>query len=255
MRTLFLSAAVAACVLAGPSTAMSFEPGPGPAPATAPADEPGVTDAERTAFRSGMAASGGAMISAIIQRYPTEYRAFETSIIADYKAGRVNIATAQGRAGEFFGLLGDRMMADVQRAPDADLRALVAAQVVALKKFGPVNARACQEFGENGQITTATAVAAEGITAAMNDYVAVQLATADAGARAKVRRARLADAEMTLILSEYLRRGGSQAWLDGAGTGDFGDLTLADRCQASIVLLESVLAQPADTIGRFMGPD
>ena len=31
--------------------------------------------------------------------------------------------------------------------------------------------------------------------------------------------------------------------------------TLADRCQASIVLLESVLAQPAATVGRFMGPE
>lgn len=252
MRNLFLSAAVAACVLAGPSIAMSYQP----APAAAPADAPGVTEAERAAFRKGMAATGGAMISAIIERYPTEYRAFETSIIADHKAGRIDIATAQGRAGEFFGLLDDRMMADVQRAPDADLRALVAAQVVALKTFGVVNARACQEFGENGQISTATAVAADGrVTETMNDYVAVQLATADAGARAKVRRARLADAEMTLILGEYLRRGGSQTWLDGAATGDFGDLTLADRCQASIVLLESVLAQPADTIGRFMGPD
>lgn len=252
MRNLFLSAAVATCVLAGPTTTMAFQP----APAAAAADELGVSEAEREAFRKGMVASGGAMISAIIQRYPTEYRTFETSIIGDYKAGRVDIATAQRRAGEFFSLLGDRMMTDVQRAPDADLRALVAAQVVALKRFSTSDARACQEFGENGQISTATAVASGGgITAAMNDYVAVQLATADAGARAKVRRARLADAEMTLILGEYLRRGGSQAWLDGAGTGDFGDLTLADRCQASIVLLESVLAQPADTVGRFMGPE
>ncbi|MDP2259464.1 MAG: hypothetical protein Q8J89_07095 [Caulobacter sp.] len=250
MRKLFLSAAVAACVLAGPTAAPAFQPTP---PA---AGELGVTEGERTAFRTGMIASGGAMVSAIIKRYPTEYRAFETSIIADFKAGRVDIATAQARAGEFFGLLGDRMMTDVQRAPDADLRALVAAQVATLKTFSVTNARACQEFGENGQISTATAVAAkDSIIPAMNDYVAVQLATADAGARAKVRRAKLADAEMDLILKEFLRRGGSQVWLDGAGTGDFGDLTVADRCQASILLLESVLAQPPATVGRFMGPD
>jgi hypothetical protein len=252
MRNLFLSAAVAVCVLAGSPAAMAFQA----APAAVAGDELGVTEGERAAFRSGMVASGGAMVSAIIQRYPAEYRAFETSIIADYKANRVDTATAQTRAGEFFGLLGDRMMADVQRAPDADLRALITAQVATLKRFSTVNARACQEFGENGQISTATAVASRGsIMAAMNDYVAVQLATADAGARAKVRRDKLADAEMDLILQEYLRRGGSQAWLDGAGTGDFGELTLADRCQASIVLLESVLAQPAATVGRFMGPE
>ena len=250
MRKLFLSAAAAVCVLAGPTAAPAFQSTP---PA---AGELGVTEGERTAFRNGMIASGGAMVSAIIKRYPTEYRAFETSIIADFKAGRVDIATAQGRAGEFFGLLGDRMMTDVQRAPDADLRALVAAQVVTLRKFSVINARACQEFGENGQISTPTAVAAKNsIIPAMNDYVAVQLATADAGARAKVRRAKLADAEMDLILKEFLRRGGSQAWLDGAGTGDFGELTLSDRCQAIIVLLESVLAQPEATVGRFMGPE
>ncbi len=252
MRNLFLTAAVAVCVLAGPSSAMSLQA----APAVAPADASGVTEAERAAFRKGMVDTGGAMISAIIQRYPTEYGAFETAIIADFKAGRVDTASAQARAGVFFAQLGDRLMADVQRAPDGELRALVLAQVKALKRFSTSNARACQEFGENGQISTATAVAADGgITAAMNDYVTVQLATADAGARARVRRARLADAELTLILNEYLRRGGSQIWLDGAGTGDFGDLTLADRCQASILLLESVLAQPADTVGRFMGPD
>ena len=215
-----------------------------------------MTEAERTAFRTGMTSTGGAMITAVISRYPTEYRAFETSIIADFKSGKVDIPTAQARAGEFFSLLGDRMMSDVQRAPDADLRALVVAQVATLKKFSTTNARACQEFGENGQISTTTAVAAQStIVAGMNDYIAVQLAAADAGARAKVRRARLADAEMKLILDEFLRRGGSQAWLDGAGTGDFGDLTLADRCQASILLLEAVLAQPPATIGRFMGPE
>jgi hypothetical protein len=252
MRNLFLSAALAACVLAGPSAAAAFQS----APAATAGDELGVTDGERTAFRNGMISSGGAMVSAVITRYPTEYRAFETSIIADFKAGKVDVASAQARAGEFFSLLGDRMMADVQRAPDADLRALVAAQVATLKTFSLTNTRACQEFGENGQISTATAMAARGaITAGMNDYVVVQLATADAGARAKVRRAKLADAEMKLILAEFLRRGGSQAWLDGAGSGDFGDLTLADRCQASILLLESVLAQPSATIGRFMGPD
>lgn len=252
MRNLFLSAALAACVLAGPSAAAAFQS----APAATAGDELGVTDGERTAFRNGMISSGGAMVSAVITRYPTEYRAFETSIIADFKAGKVDVASAQARAGEFFSLLGDRMMADVQRAPDADLRALVAAQVATLKTFSLTNTRACQEFGENGQISTATAVAARStITAGMNDYVVVQLATADAGARAKVRRAKLADAEMKLILAEFLRRGGSQAWLDGAGSGDFGDLTLADRCQASILLLESVLAQPPATVGRFMGPD
>ncbi len=251
MRNLFLSAAVAACVLVGPPAAAAFQA----APAVA-GDELGVTEAERASFRAGMVASGGAMVSAVIERYPSEYRAFETSIIADYKASRINITAAQTRAGEFFGLLGDRMMADVQRAPDADLRALITAQVATLKRFSATNARACQEFGENGQISTATALAAKGgVTLAMNDYVAVQLATADAGARAKIRREKLADAEMDLILQEYLRRGGSQAWLDGAGTGDFGDLTLADRCQASIVLLESVLAQPSATVGRFMGPE
>jgi len=251
MRNLFFCAAVAACVLAGPSAATAFQTAP-----VAAGDELGVTEGERTAFRNGMIASGGAMVSAIIKRYPTEYRAFETSIIADFKAGRVDTAAAQTRAGEFFGLLGERMMADVQRAPDGDIRALVLAQVTALKRFSTSNARACQEFGENGQISTATALAAKGaINPAMNDYVAVQLATADAGARAKIRRERLADAEMDLILKEFLRRGGDQAWIDGAGTGDFGDLTVADRCQASILLLESVLAQPAATIGRFMGPD
>ncbi len=250
MRNLFLSAAVAACVLTGPSAAGAFQAAPA---ATA---ELGVTEAERTAFRNGMIAGGGATVSAVIKRYPTEYRAFETSIIADYKAGVVDTAKAQARAGEFFSLLGERMMADVQRAPDAELRTLVAAQVVALKKFSTINARACQEFGENGQISTATALAAKGaISPAMGDYVAVQLATADAGARAKVRRDKLTDVELKLILDEYLRRGGSQAWLDGAGTGDFGELTVADRCQASIVLLESVLAQPAATVGRFMGPE
>ena len=250
MRNLFLSAAVAACVLAGPSAATAFQT------AQAVAPDAGVTDEERTAFRSGMISSGGAMVSAVIKRYPAEYRAFETSIIADFKAGSVDAASAQRRAGAFFTQLGDRMMTDVQRAPDADLKALVAAQVVALKKFGAINARACQEFGENGQISTATMVAAKGgINTPMGDYVVVQMATADAGARAKVRRERLTDAELTLILDEYLRRGGSQAWLDGAGTGDFGELTLADRCQASIVLLESVLAQPAATVGRFMGPE
>lgn len=250
MRNLFLSAAVAACVLTGPAAANAFQAAP------SAATELGVTEAERTAFRNGMISSGGATVSAVIQRHPTEYRAFETSIIADYKAGSITIATAQTRAAEFFNLLGERMMADVQRAPDADLRALVAAQVVALKTFSTVNARACQEFGENGQISTATALAANGaISPAMGDYVAVQLATADAGARAKVRRDKLTDAELKRILDEYLRRGGSQTWLDGAGTGDFGELTVADRCQASIVLLESVLAQPAATVGRFMGPE
>ncbi len=251
MRNLFLSAAVAACLLAGPSAATAFQVAP-----AAAGDELGVTEAERASFRNGMVASGGAMISAVIKRYPAEYRAFETSIIADFKAGRVEIATARTRAAEFFGLLGDRMMADVQRAPDGELRALVLAQVTTLKRFSTSNARACQEFGEDGRISTATAIADKGgITPAMNDYVAVQLAAADAGARAKVRREKLADAEMDLILKEFLRRGGSQVWLDGAGTGDFGDLTVADRCQASILLLESVLAQPPATVGRFMGPD
>lgn len=251
MRKLLLSTALIAGLLAGPTAATAFQ-----SSGAGAAEELGVTDGERTAFRSGMTASGGAIVSAIIQRYPTEFRAFEASIIGDMKARRIDIATAQKRAVEFFSLLGDRLMADVQRAPDADLRTLISAQIVALKKFSTVNPKACQEFGENGQISGATAIAAKGGTmAVMNDYVTVQLATADAGARARVRRARLADAEMTLVLQEFLRRGGPQTWIDGAASGDFGDLTIADRCQASILLLESVLAQPDATVGRFMGPE
>ena len=62
------------------------------------------------------------MVSAVIKRYPAEYQAFETSIIADYKAGRVDAATGQRRSGEFFGLLGDRfgLTEGPVWVPDAD---------------------------------------------------------------------------------------------------------------------------------------
>ncbi len=207
----------------------------------------------RKAFRGGMIQGGGELVRWAMDEYPDEFRQMEDEIIDGFQSGRFTTDELTAQAFAFMVKLRGRAMAFVEKAPDAEIRVMLEQQVKLLQHFKRVNLKACYEFGENGGLSNETAgTLGDDSRVHLTNYADYVVKAVIAGKRAPVSRQPLADNHYEAIFKAFRARGGNMAWLEALGTGKFGNVTPADRCDGAIVLLQSVLTQSNPVVGRFM---
>lgn len=228
--------------------------GAGPVRAeTKPVAETVITAAEREEFRVGVRATGETM-SLLMDAYPDEYLALETKVIVGVKSGQLDMSAIRQMSFEWATNLRGRMMANVAKAPDADLLAVGRLQLEVMRKLGPSNARACYEFVEQGGLSQDSAINLGGETRAQVDRLgALQLRAASAGMKAPVTRAKIGEAEITPILEAFQQKGGDIRWMAAVGdSAKLAEFSAEERCAGAQRWIETVLDQPASLSARLL---
>lgn len=251
MRRIIVACLVVAALAGSPgfaSAAGGVKPGP---ERVAPLPE-AEREAQRAAFRQGMIIGGGELIRWAMDEYADEFRQLEDRLITGVHNGDISIAEAATQTYAFSVMLRGRAMAYIEKAPDVDIHTMLVAQLDLLRDFQKMNFRACYEFGEQGGLSEETVanIGEEG-RLRMSQYTSAMLKAVLSGKAAPVQRVRLSQADIDLIITEYLRLDGSQAWLAASGSGDYAGVMPEERCAGAIVLLQAVLNQPLPVGGRF----
>lgn len=241
VRTMSIIAALAAA-LVFPGLAQAAPASPTPIE---------VTQADRDDFRSAL--TGNPMMAQIRAEWPTEYLTFETSLLGDFKAGKLTLAQANQRTYDFVASLQGQVAPYFAQATDADLVAFGRERLAILELMRGVNLQACYEIGEGIGLSLATTQAIpEHLLDRLSGFAAWELRVAISGRRAQIRRQPPTAEEFASVFKAYEARGGPAEYLEAARDGRLGTTSLNTRCDGAIAFSKSVLDQPPALAARML---
>lgn len=217
------------------------------------ADATAPTDAERAQFRAEVRGASEAM-AMLVDAFPDEYRALETKVITGVKSGQLSDDQIRALSYEWSSGLRGRIMADVYKAPDADLIAVGKLQLEIMRYLGGTNPRACYEFVEQGGLSQDSAVnLGDEARARVNKLGVLQMRAGHAGARTPVVRAPLTEAQVQPTLAAFQKKGGDPAWLAAASNATSpSSFSAAQRCTNAQYWIEAILDQPAPVAASIL---
>jgi hypothetical protein len=240
-------AILAACI-------MALAPLSGALAQTAPAPTSSVTEAERTVLRDGISQSGGGPTFGLVrEHFGDEYLAFETETILAIKGGQLSPLEIQQRTFTFMRGIRDRVMPNLKRAPTPDLIRFAEGQRALMKALLPVYPRLCYEyveFGGPGMETSANMP--HDLTPLLNAHNALQFEIALIGGKSATTRQPVSQEDYATAFAEFGERHGDTAWLQATASGKPRPQTDAQRCQAAIIWIDSILSLPAEQAARLL---
>lgn len=228
----------------------------GPVASAAPSSAPTsgietVTAEERAEFRQSIRSNP--LLALIIEEFPQEFGAFETSLLRDAKAGAITSAEILRRTNVFIEGIQTRYMGFAYQAPDDVLAALIKAHAETMIFLQDVNPRACYELGEGQGLSAETIQSlAEPARKRLQAYGAIELRAGIAGQRARTKRDQPTEQEVMGVVEEFQRLGGDTAWLAALGEHRIDELLADERCANALYWMQAIAAQPSPVLGRVL---
>lgn len=205
----------------------------------------------RADLRAGLLQSGGKIVEWAMKEYPDEFRTFEDQVLGDYRAGKIGIPEAQKQAFAFVSKIRERVVAYIKAAPDKELGEFIKMQLALMKDMQKVNVTACHEMGEDGALSIATLLSLGDETRArFTAFADQQMSVIEAGKAHPTKRGPVTEAELENIFTQYIERGGGMGWSQALASKDFSNITPSQRCAASILFFETLVAQPGNLAQR-----
>ena len=224
-----------------------------PAPKAAATAGQTVTAQEREAFRQGIR-RGGDTMPLLMEAFPDDYLAFETKVITGVKSGALDLPAVKTMTFDWVTGLKPRMLANLSKAPDAEIIALGHAQLELATRLGVANPRLCYEFVEQGGPSRETVLAlSPEVSAEIDKLGSAQLRAAAVGLKSPVIRAPITSADVVPILPPFRKLGGDMAWLAASGKPDaLAKFTPEARCKNALVWTQAILDQPAPVAAHLL---
>lgn len=207
---------------------------------------------DRAKFRKMTFGDGDEMSVAIIEDFADEYLAFETRMLQGMKSGKMTEDEGREETFKFARSIRDRLYAGSERAPDAELLALNAAQIATAKVARKRSARRCYSmFSHKVELTEADEPTQEQIDA-IGQVNLTTLRAARAGRLSPVERDLPSLGDIAAASARFKEMGGDGAWLNSHFAQDQRPFSMEAQCANSILWLEAIGSLPKDMAGRLL---
>lgn len=226
----------------------------GPAAAASADAGRAVTEQARAEFRAGMVQSDiGELLELIRQRFPDDYQAFETEMLAHGSLRPEDQGWMKARTLAFLGDLDDRLKPARAVAPDAAVVEMGRQKLALMQAARPLSTRLCYEYVEAEHPTTeALEPVHVALRAQIFRHMTAKMRAGMAGERTPTPRAEPSREDVVALVQAFTARGGDMAWFKGLGTRQPSVFTDAQRCDFAIAWQDAMLSQPADRAARLL---
>jgi len=223
--------------------------------AQAPAPGRPVTEQARTEFRAGMAKSDfGEVLALIRQRFPADYEAFETEMLAKGSTRPEDQDWMRARTTDFMQSVDARLKPARAVAPDEAVIEMGRRKLALMQAARPLSPRLCYEYIEAKSPTLA---ALEPVHTALRVQIfalqAAEMRAGLAGEATPTPRAQPSRDDVLALVQAFTARGGDMAWFKSLGTRQpLTAYTDAQRCNSALAWQAAMVAQPADRAARLL---
>ncbi len=222
---------------------------------TAPDAGRPVTEQARAAFRADMAkVDFGEVLDLIRQRFPADYQAFETEMLAKGSPRPEDQDWMRASTTDFIQGIDARLKPARAVAPDVAVVEMGRRKLALMQAARPLSPRLCYEYVEAKYPTIA---ALEPVHVALRVQIfalqAAEMRAGLAGEATPTPRAQPSREDVVALVGAFMANGGDMAWFKGLGARQPQTAyTDAQRCGFALAWQEAMVSQPADRAARLL---